>query len=92
MASCQLALPALHESCSDVDAGTPFASCCTSLLLLLLLLFPPCCCQVVGEGFHPKAGMPHAEVYALRAAGGAGGINLAQGFYLLLCPCLPRLL
>jgi pyrimidine deaminase RibD-like protein len=26
--------------------------------------------QVVGEGFHPKAGMPHAEVYALRAAGG----------------------
>ena len=25
--------------------------------------------QVVGEGFHPKAGMPHAEVYALRGAG-----------------------
>ncbi len=25
--------------------------------------------KVVGEGFHPKAGMPHAEVYALRAAG-----------------------
>lgn len=24
---------------------------------------------VIGEGFHPKAGMPHAEVYALRAAG-----------------------
>lgn len=24
---------------------------------------------VVGEGYHPKAGMPHAEVYALRAAG-----------------------
>lgn len=23
----------------------------------------------MGEGFHPKAGMPHAEVYALRAAG-----------------------
>lgn len=24
---------------------------------------------VVGEGYHPKVGMPHAEVYALRAAG-----------------------
>jgi diaminohydroxyphosphoribosylaminopyrimidine deaminase/5-amino-6-(5-phosphoribosylamino)uracil reductase len=34
------------------------------LMLLMLMLL-----QVVGEGFHPKAGMPHAEVYALRAAG-----------------------
>lgn len=25
--------------------------------------------RVVGEGFHPKAGQPHAEVFALRAAG-----------------------
>ena len=24
---------------------------------------------VIGEGFHPKAGEPHAEVFALRAAG-----------------------
>merc|ERR1719313_687332 len=29
---------------------------------------------VVGEGFHPKAGEPHAEVFALRAAG-----NKAEG-------------
>eukprot|EP00873_Tetraselmis_striata_P019217 jgi/Tetstr1/439481/TSEL_027913.t1 len=40
--------------------------------------------KVVGEGFHPKAGMPHAEVYALRAAG-----NLAKGAtaYVTLEPC-----
>jgi len=40
--------------------------------------------QVVGEGFHPKAGMPHAEVYALRAAG-----NAAKGAtaYVTLEPC-----
>lgn len=25
--------------------------------------------QVIGEGYHPKAGEPHAEVFALRAAG-----------------------
>jgi len=40
--------------------------------------------QIVGEGFHPKAGMPHAEVYALRAAS-----NNAQGAtaYVTLEPC-----
>ncbi|KAJ9518476.1 cytidine deaminase-like protein [Haematococcus lacustris] len=40
--------------------------------------------QVVGEGFHPKAGMPHAEVYALRGAG-----NHARGAtaYVTLEPC-----
>jgi diaminohydroxyphosphoribosylaminopyrimidine deaminase / 5-amino-6-(5-phosphoribosylamino)uracil reductase len=25
--------------------------------------------QVIGEGYHPRAGDPHAEVFALRAAG-----------------------
>lgn len=40
--------------------------------------------KVVGEGFHPKAGMPHAEIYALRAAG-----NLAKDAtaYVTLEPC-----
>lgn len=40
--------------------------------------------NIVGEGYHPKAGLPHAEVYALRAAGQA-----AQGgtAYVNLEPC-----
>jgi len=40
--------------------------------------------QVVGEGYHPKAGQPHAEVFALRGAGQA-----AQGAtaYVTLEPC-----
>lgn len=40
--------------------------------------------KIVGEGYHPKAGMPHAEVYALRAAG-----QQAQGStaYVTLEPC-----
>uniref|UniRef100_A0A6T7YPC3 Riboflavin biosynthesis protein PYRD, chloroplastic n=1 Tax=Pyramimonas obovata TaxID=1411642 RepID=A0A6T7YPC3_9CHLO len=40
--------------------------------------------NIVGMGFHPKAGMPHAEVYALRAAG-----ERAEGAtaYVSLEPC-----
>ena len=40
--------------------------------------------QIVGEGFHPKAGMPHAEVYALEQAGAkARGADI----YVSLEPC-----
>ncbi|MEM8806971.1 MAG: bifunctional diaminohydroxyphosphoribosylaminopyrimidine deaminase/5-amino-6-(5-phosphoribosylamino)uracil reductase RibD, partial [Cyanobacteria bacterium P01_G01_bin.38] len=40
--------------------------------------------QVIGEGFHPKAGEPHAEVFALRSAGAqARGATL----YVNLEPC-----
>ncbi len=40
--------------------------------------------QIIGEGFHPQAGQPHAEVFALEAAGEA-----AQGatLYVNLEPC-----
>ncbi len=40
--------------------------------------------KVVGEGFHPKAGEPHAEVFALRAAG-ARARNAT--LYVSLEPC-----
>ncbi|MBN1318080.1 MAG: bifunctional diaminohydroxyphosphoribosylaminopyrimidine deaminase/5-amino-6-(5-phosphoribosylamino)uracil reductase RibD [Anaerolineales bacterium] len=40
--------------------------------------------QIVGEGYHPKAGQPHAEIFALRAAG-----EKARGgtLYVNLEPC-----
>ena len=40
--------------------------------------------QVIGEGYHPRAGEPHAEVFALRCAGAAAEGATA---YVSLEPC-----
>jgi diaminohydroxyphosphoribosylaminopyrimidine deaminase/5-amino-6-(5-phosphoribosylamino)uracil reductase len=48
--------------------------------------------EIVGEGFHPGAGHPHAEVFALRAAG-VGAVSLEENrtvgatLYVNLEPC-----
>jgi len=42
------------------------------------------CGEIVGEGYHQKAGTPHAEIHALKAAGEkAGGADV----YVTLEPC-----
>lgn len=45
--------------------------------------------KLIGEGFHPAAGQPHAEVFAIAAAQAAGGTNATQGatLYVSLEPC-----
>ena len=40
--------------------------------------------QIIGEGFHPGAGNPHAEVFALREA---GDLALGATIYVNLEPC-----
>ncbi len=44
--------------------------------------------RLLGQGFHPAAGQPHAEVFALREAGGEAG-EAARGatLYVNLEPC-----
>lgn len=45
--------------------------------------------ELMGEGFHPAAGQPHAEVFAIAAAQADRGINATEGatLYVSLEPC-----
>ncbi len=43
--------------------------------------------QVIGEGWHEKAGLPHAEAEAIAAIVGAGGTALGATAYVTLEPC-----
>lgn len=45
--------------------------------------------KLIGEGFHPGAGQPHAEVFAIAAAQKLSGIEATQGatLYVSLEPC-----
>ena len=43
--------------------------------------------RIVGEGWHEKAGMPHAEAAALTAIVGAGGTAKGATAYVTLEPC-----
>ena len=43
--------------------------------------------QILGEGFHPQAGEPHAEVFAIRAAKLAGVDLRGATLYVNLEPC-----
>jgi diaminohydroxyphosphoribosylaminopyrimidine deaminase / 5-amino-6-(5-phosphoribosylamino)uracil reductase len=45
--------------------------------------------ELLGEGFHPATGQPHAEVFAIAAAQKHGGVEATQGatLYVSLEPC-----
>ena len=43
--------------------------------------------QILGEGFHPKAGEPHAEIFAIRAAQQTGEDLRDATLYVNLEPC-----
>jgi diaminohydroxyphosphoribosylaminopyrimidine deaminase/5-amino-6-(5-phosphoribosylamino)uracil reductase len=46
--------------------------------------------KIIGEGFHRRAGMPHAEVHAVRAAKRAGHTVAGATLYVSLEPCSTR--
>src|SRR5688572_1582631 len=43
--------------------------------------------KIVGEGFHRRAGLPHAEIEAIRAAKAAGKTIKGSTLYVSLEPC-----